>query len=192
MEQRATSGPFSSALYSTLPIPVSLDAKEFISPPLTNEFTSPPLTEKSIPLSLPNEFISPSLTNDFISPSLTNDSVSSFLANDFTSPSLFLPNLSPVQFTSDDLELDLHYNEVPYKSEKTDKIPSLRPPNDYNVNFVRRLYDMVTDSRFQHLISWSLDGSSFLVKNTPTFAQMVLPAYFRNTRLNDFRRQLYK
>jgi len=41
--------------------------------------------------------------------------------------------------------------------------------------FVHKLYSMVVDPNYQHLISWTASGSSFVVANVLEFSREVLP-----------------
>ncbi|SAM02348.1 hypothetical protein [Absidia glauca] len=56
--------------------------------------------------------------------------------------------------------------------------------------FVHKLYNMVLDDQFQHLISWSYTGASFIVCNIMEFSRDVLPKHFKHNNFSSFVRQL--
>ncbi|BGO91103.1 hypothetical protein NBRC10512_005803 [Rhodotorula toruloides] len=56
--------------------------------------------------------------------------------------------------------------------------------------FVHRLYDMLTDERNEPWIAFSESGDTFTVFDPDTFAQNVLPRYFRHRNFQSFIRQL--
>mmetsp|Transcript_14794 Transcript_14794/g.26206 ORF Transcript_14794/g.26206 Transcript_14794/m.26206 type:complete len:537 (-) Transcript_14794:59-1669(-) len=58
-----------------------------------------------------------------------------------------------------------------------------------NIPFPRKLYDLI-DSEPDHLICWSAHGASFMIVDQDEFCQIVLPKYFRHTKLTSFQRQL--
>lgn len=66
---------------------------------------------------------------------------------------------------------------------------SIEKPAHTNT-FVHKLYNMVIDSYFQHLISWSYSGSSFIVCNILEFSKEVLPKHFKHNNFSSFVRQL--
>ncbi|KAI9250002.1 HSF-type DNA-binding-domain-containing protein [Sporodiniella umbellata] len=75
---------------------------------------------------------------------------------------------------------------------------SLPPPPPANSNekpshtntFVHKLYNMVVDTHYQHLISWSYPGTSFIVCNLLEFSKDVLPKHFKHNNFSSFVRQL--
>ncbi|KAI9483851.1 MAG: HSF-type DNA-binding-domain-containing protein [Benjaminiella poitrasii] len=69
------------------------------------------------------------------------------------------------------------------------------PPNTtqkpaHTNTFVHKLYNMVVDSHYQHLISWAYTGSSFIVCNIMEFSRDVLPKHFKHNNFSSFVRQL--
>ncbi|KAI8331105.1 HSF-type DNA-binding-domain-containing protein [Blakeslea trispora] len=69
------------------------------------------------------------------------------------------------------------------------------PPNTtqrpaHTNTFVHKLYNMVMDSYYQHLISWAYAGSSFIVCNIMEFSRDVLPKHFKHNNFSSFVRQL--
>lgn len=56
--------------------------------------------------------------------------------------------------------------------------------------FVHKLYNMVVDTQFQHLIAWNYTGASFIVCNIMEFARDVLPKHFKHNNFSSFVRQL--
>ncbi|KAK4517814.1 uncharacterized protein ATC70_001160 [Mucor velutinosus] len=56
--------------------------------------------------------------------------------------------------------------------------------------FVHKLYNMVLDDQFQHLIAWNYAGASFIVCNIMEFARDVLPKHFKHNNFSSFVRQL--
>ncbi|KAI9028981.1 HSF-type DNA-binding-domain-containing protein [Phycomyces nitens] len=56
--------------------------------------------------------------------------------------------------------------------------------------FVHKLYNMVVDTQYQHLIAWNYTGSSFIVCNIMEFSRDVLPKHFKHNNFSSFVRQL--
>ncbi|CDH49991.1 related to heat shock factor protein 4 [Lichtheimia corymbifera JMRC:FSU:9682] len=56
--------------------------------------------------------------------------------------------------------------------------------------FVHKLYSLVNDPRYQHLIEWDCSGQSFLVRNVMEFSREVLPKHFKHSNFSSFIRQL--
>ncbi|CAG8553607.1 10452_t:CDS:2 [Diversispora eburnea] len=72
---------------------------------------------------------------------------------------------------------------------------SLQPPTSQPVKmssntFVHKLYNMVVDKQYQHLIAWNYTGSSFIVCNIMEFSRDVLPKHFKHNNFSSFVRQL--
>ncbi|KAG1144356.1 hypothetical protein G6F37_011803 [Rhizopus arrhizus] len=84
---------------------------------------------------------------------------------------------SPSQFYTS------HHSLLPPPPNSTDKPAHLN-------TFVHKLYNMVIDPYYQHLISWSYSGSSFIVCNLMEFSKDVLPKHFKHNNFSSFVRQL--
>jgi len=56
--------------------------------------------------------------------------------------------------------------------------------------FVGKLVEILNDMSNSNLISWNQAGTSFIVKDTDTFSQVILPKYFKTNNFNSFVRQL--
>ncbi|KAG0168593.1 hypothetical protein DFQ28_000609 [Apophysomyces sp. BC1034] len=67
--------------------------------------------------------------------------------------------------------------------------PPTQKPSHTNT-FVHKLYNMVVDNQYQHLIAWSYTGSSFIVCNIMEFSRDVLPKHFKHNNFSSFVRQL--
>lgn len=71
---------------------------------------------------------------------------------------------------------------------------SLQLPNNNSKNsnntFVHKLYNMVIDIQYQHLIAWNYTGLSFVVCNILEFSRDVLPKHFKHNNFSSFVRQL--
>ncbi|CDH57593.1 related to heat shock factor protein 4 [Lichtheimia corymbifera JMRC:FSU:9682] len=56
--------------------------------------------------------------------------------------------------------------------------------------FVHKLFNMVGDRQYQHLITWTYTGTSFIVCNITEFSRDVLPKHFKHNNFSSFVRQL--
>ncbi|WAQ82517.1 hypothetical protein PtA15_2A834 [Puccinia triticina] len=56
--------------------------------------------------------------------------------------------------------------------------------------FVYKVYNMLLDPSFQHLISFNPSGQSFTVSNVQDFSKTVLPKHFKHNNFSSFVRQL--
>jgi len=56
--------------------------------------------------------------------------------------------------------------------------------------FVGKLVEILNDVSNSNLISWNQSGTSFIVKDSETFSQIILPKYFKTNNFNSFVRQL--
>ncbi|KAI8885221.1 hypothetical protein K501DRAFT_246341 [Backusella circina FSU 941] len=87
-----------------------------------------------------------------------------------------------------------HPYTQPIVSNTSTQLPP-PPPNTtqrptHTNTFVHKLYNMVIDSHYQHLISWAYTGSSFIVCNIMEFSRDVLPKHFKHNNFSSFVRQL--
>ncbi|KAI7883413.1 hypothetical protein K492DRAFT_229584 [Lichtheimia hyalospora FSU 10163] len=64
------------------------------------------------------------------------------------------------------------------------------PKPAHTNTFVHKLYNMVVDNQYQHLIAWTYTGSSFVVCNIMEFSRDVLPKHFKHNNFSSFVRQL--
>lgn len=55
--------------------------------------------------------------------------------------------------------------------------------------FLTKLWQLVNEGD-KALVSWSNDGTSFIVRDQNQFAKKVLPNYFKHQKMNSFVRQL--
>ncbi|XP_050314551.1 heat shock factor protein-like isoform X2 [Anthonomus grandis grandis] len=56
--------------------------------------------------------------------------------------------------------------------------------------FVVKLWKMVNDPRTDHLIRWSQNGTTFIIKNEVQFWYDLLPVYYKHNNMSSFVRQL--
>merc|ERR1719430_1482504 len=67
----------------------------------------------------------------------------------------------------------------------------LPQPSGGNVPaFLAKLWKMVNNPEIAHLICWSDEGSSFLIKNQSQFSSSLLPFYYKHSNMASFIRQL--
>ena len=57
--------------------------------------------------------------------------------------------------------------------------------------FVTKLRHLISDSEFQHLISWNSGGDAILVHDSSNLAELALPKYFDHRNFQSFVRQLH-
>lgn len=82
-------------------------------------------------------------------------------------------------------------DQISYNSTATTSQPVQIPQKSAHANtFVHKLYNMVLDDQFQHLIAWNYTGASFIVCNIMEFARDVLPKHFKHNNFSSFVRQL--
>ncbi|KAI5122201.1 hypothetical protein M0805_002690 [Coniferiporia weirii] len=59
-------------------------------------------------------------------------------------------------------------------------------------DFVKKLYKMLEDSSFAHVVSWNQAGDAFVVKDMNEFTKSILPRMFKHSNFASFVRQLNK
>lgn len=59
-------------------------------------------------------------------------------------------------------------------------------------DFVKKLYKMLEDPNFQHVVSWGVGGDCFVVKDMNEFTKSILPRMFKHSNFASFVRQLNK
>ena len=59
-------------------------------------------------------------------------------------------------------------------------------------DFVKKLFTMLEENRFDNIVNWSDNGDSFLIMDTNEFTKQVLPCYFKHSNFSSFVRQLNK
>ncbi|KIK11144.1 hypothetical protein PISMIDRAFT_19772, partial [Pisolithus microcarpus 441] len=68
--------------------------------------------------------------------------------------------------------------------------------NDDNMpatsDFVKKLYKMLEDQSFSHVVSWGPNGDCFVVKDMNEFTKSILPRMFKHSNFASFVRQLNK
>ncbi|KAL7308923.1 hypothetical protein PS15m_011061 [Mucor circinelloides] len=80
-------------------------------------------------------------------------------------------------------------DQTAYNSTASQPVQLPQKPSHANT-FVHKLYNMVLDDQFQHLIAWNYTGASFIVCNIMEFARDVLPKHFKHNNFSSFVRQL--
>lgn len=56
--------------------------------------------------------------------------------------------------------------------------------------FLTKTYDLVEDSRTNHVVSWSKSNNSFIVWDPQAFSVTLLPRFFKHNNFSSFVRQL--
>ena len=56
--------------------------------------------------------------------------------------------------------------------------------------FLTKTYDLVEDSRTNHVVSWSQANNSFIVWDPGSFSMTLLPIFFKHNNFSSFVRQL--
>lgn len=57
-------------------------------------------------------------------------------------------------------------------------------------NFLKKTYEILSNTSLSDIIIWTEDGKSFLITDIYSFTNNVLPAYFKHNNLSSFIRQL--
>ncbi|KAF7727133.1 kinase-regulated stress-responsive transcription factor skn7 [Apophysomyces ossiformis] len=58
--------------------------------------------------------------------------------------------------------------------------------------FVKKLFRMLEDDSYPHILSWGTGGDTFVVKEPNEFARFILPKHFKHSNFSSFVRQLNK
>lgn len=69
---------------------------------------------------------------------------------------------------------------------------SLPPSNSGSTDFVKKLYQMLEEETYRHIVRWSPSGDSFMVLDTNEFTKDILPKHFKHSNFASFVRQLNK
>lgn len=56
--------------------------------------------------------------------------------------------------------------------------------------FLQKTFDMLSDETLRDIVSWTEDGSAFIIKNPTVFSESILPKYFKHSNISSFIRQL--
>ncbi|KAH8819542.1 BRRG2, response regulator [Xylogone sp. PMI_703] len=59
-------------------------------------------------------------------------------------------------------------------------------------DFVRKLYKMLEDPSYEHIVRWGEGGESFVVLENEKFTKLILPKHFKHSNFASFVRQLNK
>ncbi|KAI5991659.1 HSF-type DNA-binding-domain-containing protein [Pisolithus marmoratus] len=74
--------------------------------------------------------------------------------------------------------------------------PQTQKDSDDNMpatsDFVKKLYKMLEDQSFSHVVSWGPNGDCFVVKDMNEFTKSILPRMFKHSNFASFVRQLNK
>lgn len=57
-------------------------------------------------------------------------------------------------------------------------------------SFVKKLFKILKDPNFESIISWTENGTSFVIKDQHLFTNLVLPQYYKHQNFASFVRQL--
>lgn len=79
-------------------------------------------------------------------------------------------------------------NHAPSVQEQKEGDDGMNSTSD----FVKKLYKMLEDSAFQHVVSWNQAGDAFVVKDMNEFTKSILPRMFKHSNFASFVRQLNK
>ncbi|KAG6826169.1 hypothetical protein H0H92_000908 [Tricholoma furcatifolium] len=70
--------------------------------------------------------------------------------------------------------------------------PSIDDSMPTTSDFVKKLFKMLEDKSFQHVVSWGPQGDCFVVKDMNEFTKSILPRLFKHSNFASFVRQLNK
>ncbi|KAK7694095.1 hypothetical protein QCA50_003671 [Cerrena zonata] len=87
---------------------------------------------------------------------------------------------------------DAHHRQQPPQQES----PMMKQEVDDNMpatsDFVKKLYKMLEDKTFAHVVCWGPQGDNFVVKDMNEFTKTILPRMFKHSNFASFVRQLNK
>ncbi|KAI5997700.1 HSF-type DNA-binding-domain-containing protein [Pisolithus orientalis] len=124
-----------------------------------------------------------------------------------------LPASGPLHPQQHPSSLSIHQNTPAQSESRQFKREQLQPPpppppppppappqsqkdSDDNMpatsDFVKKLYKMLEDQSFSHVVSWGPNGDCFVVKDMNEFTKSILPRMFKHSNFASFVRQLNK
>ncbi|KAG1839180.1 HSF-type DNA-binding-domain-containing protein [Suillus tomentosus] len=117
------------------------------------------------------------------------------------SPVSWGPSSSSIHRTSnsrEDVSIHSQREMRQMKREPTHQIHSVPPLKEQEdtmpatSDFVKKLYKMLEDHTFSHVVSWGPQGDCFVVKDMNEFTKSILPRMFKHSNFASFVRQLNK
>ncbi|KAK4403577.1 Heat stress transcription factor B-2b [Sesamum angolense] len=85
---------------------------------------------------------------------------------------------------------DLHFEETELRASTGGESMAGDAPRLLATPFLTKTYQLVDDHAIDDVISWNVDGSTFIVWNPTEFARDLLPKYFKHNNFSSFIRQL--
>ncbi|TDL21372.1 hypothetical protein BD410DRAFT_804297 [Rickenella mellea] len=126
-------------------------------------------------------------STSYLSPLATRNNTS--FAPSASRPMFSFPEIHPSTAKSEDVDQEcLHPPARTTQDLLKDVEDSLGPTSD----FAKKLFKMLGDSRFSHVLSWNLSGDAFIVKDVTEFTKSILPKFFKHSNFASFVRQLNK
>ncbi|KAJ7591602.1 HSF-type DNA-binding-domain-containing protein [Mycena floridula] len=86
----------------------------------------------------------------------------------------------------------MHHSEQQPLSAKSESGGGVEDGMSSTSDFVKKLYKMLEDQSFQHVVSWGPQGDCFVVKDMNEFTKSILPRMFKHSNFASFVRQLNK
>ncbi|KAI9480485.1 MAG: HSF-type DNA-binding-domain-containing protein [Benjaminiella poitrasii] len=83
-----------------------------------------------------------------------------------------------------------HVRELSLSAQFSKSLSLQQQPPGVTNTFVHKLFNMVIDDQYQHLIAWNYMGTSFIVCSMLEFSKEVLPKHFKHSNFSSFVRQL--
>ncbi|ORZ20739.1 HSF-type DNA-binding-domain-containing protein [Absidia repens] len=99
---------------------------------------------------------------------------------DLTNFSAMNPSLNMINTTTTNPSSNLTSNSTSTSDNCNNNKPA------HTNTFVHKLFNMVLDEQYQHLIAWNYTGSSFIVCNIMEFSKDVLPKHFKHNNFSSF------